>query len=201
MEKKQDVIVVDYTYWAKRCRELKHNTSRQPEVILEAQGPLGLSFLVRIMLEDAEANTARIEEIFVAYQGHIGRRVRWLFEEKGEILISKYRSKSTEDNIMLAALSLGAEDVEFGEWDVVRILCAAGKLETIAELLEFEDIEVYEKRLCYLPRDYFEVYEQSQIMLVIDLMNALLEQETVLDISADFLLNDVVCKQLGYEVY
>lgn len=65
---------------------------------------------------------------------------------------------------MLAALSVGAEDVEFGEGDVVRIICAAGKLEQVAELLEFEDdVHVYAKRLCYQPQAYLTLHGEQEI--------------------------------------
>ena len=193
---------MDYTYWAQHLRELKHNDEGRDELILEGEGPYRLSFIIRVMTCEVEAARAEIADLFTAYQGRLGVPVRWLFTEKGEILVSKYHSQTTEDQIMLAALSVGAEDVEFGEGDVVRIICPAGKLEEVAELLEFEDdVHVYEKRLCYQPQALFDLHAEQEIETVIALMEALAEREDVLDVAADFELDDLICKRMGYDVY
>lgn len=193
---------VDHTYWSQRLRELKHNDEGKEELVLEGEGPYRLSFIIRLMTNEPEAAKEELAELFNAYQGRLGTPVRWLYTEKGEILVSKYHSQTTEDQIMLAALSVGAEDVEFGEGDVVRIICAAGKLEQVAELLEFEDdVHVYAKRLCYQPQALFDLHGEQEIELVIALMEALAEREDVLDVAADFELDDLICKKMGYDVY
>ena len=192
---------MDYSYWAQRMRELKHNDSGLEELVLEGVGPYRSSFILRVMIEQPEGAKESLADLFAVYQGNLDAPVRWLFIEKGEVLVSKYRSQSTEDQIMLAALSVGAEDVEFGEGDVVRIICPAGKLEQIAELLEFEDVHVYAARLCYQPQALFELHAEKEIEIMIALMDALLEREDVLDVAADFQLDDLICKKMGYDVY
>lgn len=192
---------MDYTYWAQRLRELKHNDQRKEEFILEGQGPYRLSFVIRVMAEEKEAAAEVLDGLFADYQGKLGEPVRWLFREKGEVLVSKYCSQLSEDQIMLAALSVGAEDVEFGEGDVARIICAADKLEQIAELMEFEDVYVYTHRICYQPLALFAIQKRSEIEAVIALMEALVENEAVLDVASDFSLDDIICKNMGYDVY
>ncbi len=192
---------MDYTYWAQRLRELKHNDQEKSEFILEGRGPYRLSFVIRAMAEEKEIVTEELADLFAVCQGRLGEPVRWLFVEKGEVLVSKYRSQLSEDQIMLAALSVGAEDVEFGEGDVARIICAAGKLEQIAELLEFEDVYVYTQRICYQPQELFALQQREEIEAVIALMEALVENDAVLDVAADFLLDDIICKNMGYDVY
>ena len=193
--------MMDYTYWSSRLRELKQNDQNLPEYVVEGEGPYRLSFVIRLMTAQKEAKVAELADLFTAYQGQLGVPVRWLFAEKGEILVSKYYSQSSEDQIMLAALSVGAEDVEFGDGDVARIVCPASKLSQIAELLEFEDIAVAQKRLCYQPKALFDLHDKQQIELVIALMEALVEREDVLDVAADFELDDLICKKMGYDVY
>lgn len=192
---------MDYAYWAERLREGRRNAANWPETVWEAQGPLGLSFMVRTMAQAPGADKALLAAVFAAHEGALERPVRWLFEEKGEILISRYHAQTTESDIMLAALSLGAEDVEFGEGDVVRVLCRPGKLAEIAELLAFEDIEPSCYRLCYRPKALFALHEEAQIKQVIALMDELTALEIVLDIAADFQLDDIICKKWGYDVY
>lgn len=192
---------MDYTYWAELCREQKDNREQLEEILLEGRGPGGISVIIRVKTANQVETAADFALFFEKRQGHLGEKVRWLFREKGEILVSKYYSNQTEDAIMLAALSVGAEDVEFGEGDVVRILCPARKLADIAELLEFEDVPVRTKRLCYQPKELFPFYQVAEIQAIIALMEDLTKRDDVLDVTADFLLDDVVCKKLGFHVY
>lgn len=191
---------MDYTYWSALCRENKRPKADEETFFVEAQGPFRLSFIVRGAAADVNAARAAVEAVFAAHQGNAKQKVQWLFQLFGEIYISKYANNISEDNIMLVALSLGALDIEFGVGDVARILTKPEKLEETAAILEMEDMEALSCQLCYQPKDLFEICDDGAVQEVVALMNDLMALEVVMDISANFLLNDLCCKRMGFDV-
>lgn len=85
-------------------------------------------------------DTAFLEDCFARHGGKFGQAVHWLFQQKGQILISKWQSGVDENTLVLEGLGAGAEDVRFDDGDLVEILTKPRKLQDISDILELEEI-------------------------------------------------------------
>ncbi len=188
---------VDYTYWSEQYRELKRTPSDATTFYFEALGPNRVSLMIRAATDDENKVKERLRAILTAFGGTFEHPVKWLFKSYGEIFVSKYQTSVPEETIMLVALSLGALDVEFARHDVVRILTPEKRLTETAEILETENIEVISRQICYQPIDLVEITDQTAAVQIMRLMETLFDDEAVMDVSADFYINDLLGKKMG----
>ena len=63
-----------------------------------------------------------LADCFLRYGGKYGEKVEWLYKTRGQILISKWKSGLDENTLVLEGLSAGADDVRFGDDDLVEIV-------------------------------------------------------------------------------
>ena len=109
----------------------------------------------------------------------------YLFEQKGYLLAG-----GTEDEVMLAALDAGAEDVRpsAGQFEVV---CAAGDLETVRVALVEAGIPVDSAEVTQLPMTTVALKEDTA-RSVLRLVDALEDLDDVQAVYANFDIPDEV---------
>lgn len=132
----------------------------------------------------------RLQEIFQRNHGVYGQPVTWLFREKGQILISKYRSGMDENTLVLEGLGAGAEDVRFDDGDLVEVLCSKSKLRTIADIFELEDISILQSNVVLLPQALTPLEAMEQMQHLLFLLEDLLNLEQIYNFTADFWIAD-----------
>ena len=92
-------------------------------IVYEGYGPGGVSIMVEAATDSRNRTAAEVRAAFTRHNGKLGESgsVQWLFEQKGIIEIdAKGRSA---DEIELAAIDAGAEDVE-ADGDLASRPCA-----------------------------------------------------------------------------
>jgi YebC/PmpR family DNA-binding regulatory protein len=82
------------------------------EITYEGYGPAGTAVLVQVMTDNRNRTVAEIRNVFSRNGGNLGENgcVDWLFEQKGVIEIPL--AKLDADEVMLAAIDAGADDVD-----------------------------------------------------------------------------------------
>src|SRR5690606_39294715 len=82
------------------------------ELFYEGYGPGGVAVMLQIMTDNRNRTASEIRHIFSRYGGSLGESgcVAWMFSRKGEIRIAK--EGVDEDELMMAAVEAGADDVE-----------------------------------------------------------------------------------------
>ena len=82
------------------------------EITYEGYGPGGTAVMVQVMTDNRNRTVAEIRNVFSRNGGNLGENgcVDWLFEQKGVIEIKLERLDP--DEVTLAAIDAGAEDVE-----------------------------------------------------------------------------------------
>jgi YebC/PmpR family DNA-binding regulatory protein len=82
------------------------------EITYEGYGPAGTAVLVQVMTDNRNRTVAEIRSVFSRNGGNLGEAgcVDWLFEQKGVVEIPL--EKLDADEVMLAALDAGADDVD-----------------------------------------------------------------------------------------
>ena len=87
------------------------------EITYEGYGPAGTAVLVQVMTDNRNRTVAEIRNVFSRNGGNLGENgcVDWLFEQKGVIEIPL--EKLDPDEVTLAAIDAGADDVDPVELD------------------------------------------------------------------------------------
>ncbi len=104
------------------------------EVSYEGYGPGGAAILVTAVTDNRNRTVAAVRHEFAKAGGSLGENgsVAWQFEPRGAISVAV--GERDADEIALAAIEAGAEDVETAE-DAVEVQTAPGELEDVRRAL------------------------------------------------------------------
>ena len=177
--------MADYTNWLKRC--VYRNYMEQELALYQGQGPGRTSFL---FYGHPDTNEEMLADCFLRYGGKYGEKVEWLYKTRGQILISKWKSGLDENTLVLEGLSAGADDVRFGDDDLVEIMTKSAKLQQVADILELEDIPILWAGNILVPRDLIPVQEDEAITNILSLLDEITAMESIVNLSADFWILD-----------
>jgi YebC/PmpR family DNA-binding regulatory protein len=172
---------------AKGCGEL--DMANYEELTMEGYGTGGVAVLLEILTDNRNRTASEVRHAFTSYSGNLGTNgcVGYMFHRKGVILVGG--EDVDEDQLMLTALDLGAEDVseEDEGWE---ILTAPDTFETIRNGLQQIGLAVESAELTFVP-DNTQVIEGDQAELFIRMVETLEECDDVqgvhhnADISAE----------------
>ena len=164
------------------------------EVRYEGYGPNGIAVIVEAMTDNRNRTASNIRSTFAKRGGNLGETgsVAFLFDRKGQIVYPA--SAGSEDEVMMAALDAGAEDVESSE-DGHVIWCADTELSEVSAALESALGEAEHTKLVWRPQTTTELDLEAAQSLV-RLIEALEDDDDVQSVTANFELSDEVMAQL-----
>ena len=164
------------------------------EMIYEGYGPGGVAVLLEATSDNKNRSAAELRALFLKYHGHMAGpgSVAWMFHRKGLITITA--PGLSEDDVILAALDAGAEDVRSHE-DVIEVVTPPdNKLDAVAKALEHAKIPIASAKLSYLPGNLAPVTDPHIAEQVLALLEALDDHDDVqtvhanLDLAPDLLV-------------
>ena len=111
------------------------------EIVYEGYGPGGIAVLVEAQTDNRNRTAAEVRSMFSKAGGQLAGSgaVAWQFEPRG--LIEVPRAGIDVDEVTLAAIDAGAEDVDSDE-ETVEIYTSPGDLEAVRKALEAAGIPV-----------------------------------------------------------
>ena len=88
------------------------STDAYEEISYEGYGPAGVAVLCDILTDNRNRTASEVRYIFSRNNGNLGETgcVSWMFERKGRITVSL--EDKDEDELMMVALELGADDFQ-----------------------------------------------------------------------------------------
>ena len=113
------------------------------EIVYEGYGPGGIAVLVEAATDNRNRTAAEVRSMFTKAGGQLAGSgaVAWQFEPRG--LIAVLRDGQTDaDEIALAAIDAGAEDVDTESDDTIEIYTSPGDLEAVRKALEGAGVAV-----------------------------------------------------------
>lgn len=121
------------------------------EVSYEGYGPSGVAILVAAMTDNRNRAAAEMRSVFHRGGGNLGESgsVRWLFDEKGVILVEP--DGGDPDEIGLLAIDAGADDVQTEDGGLV-IYTDPGRLEEVRSALERSGTTVASSEVTMVPK-------------------------------------------------
>lgn len=158
------------------------NAVQLQEVLYEGYGPGGVAILVEAATDNVNRTFPEVRLAFTKHGGNLAEKgaVAFQFARKGVI-----RVKGAGDELMLAALDAGAEDVqEAGEESL--IYTEPGELAKVRDALKEAGVDVIEAELTYVPSSTIEVSNRETAGKIMRLMDALEDVEDVTATHVNF---------------
>ena len=153
-------------------------------IVYEGYGPGGVSVMVEAATDSRNRTAAEVRAAFTRHNGKLGESgsVQWLFEQKGIIEVAA--SGRDPDEIELAAIDVGAEDVE-RDGDLVIVYTAPRRFEAVKKALETQKLKITDAEISMRPSNTVRL-EGDQARKVISLVEALEDLEDVQKVHANF---------------
>jgi YebC/PmpR family DNA-binding regulatory protein len=165
------------------------------EMTYEGYGPGGVAILLEAATDNKNRSAAEIRALFAKHHGHLAGSgsVAWMFHRKGLITITA--PGVAEDDVILATLDAGAEDVRSHE-DIIEVITAPdNSLHTITKALEAAKIPIATAKLSYIPGNLAPITDAQVAEQVLDLIHALDDHDDVQTVHANLeLAPDLLAK-------
>jgi len=147
------------------------------EVLYEGYGPGGVAILVECATDNLNRTYPEVKFAFTKHGGSIAEKgaVAFQFAHKGII-----RVKGIGDNLMLAALDAGAEDVQ-EEGEESTVYTDQKELAKVRDALKIGGLEVIDAELSYTPANTIEITDAETLGKIERLMDVLDELDDVVN--------------------
>ena len=164
------------------------------EIRYEGYGPNGIAVIVEAMTDNRNRTASNVRSTFSKNGGNLGETgsVGFMFERKGEIAYEA--GVGDADDVLMAAIEAGAEDVESSE-DGHLIYCADTDLHEVSNALEMDLGESQSTKLIWKPTTTTEL-DVDGLRSLMKLVDALEDDDDVQRVTTNFEANDEVMAAL-----
>jgi len=171
---------------------------RLEEVRYEGYGPAGVAIMVDAFTDNRNRTSASIKHRFSKFGGNLGESnsVGWMFERKG--VISASAGQKDPEEVGLAAIEAGADDVEV-DGKAVEVTTAPNIFEKVKAALESMGVTVDNAEITMQPKQTVPVGEDKAVS-VLRLMEALEEDDDVQQVYANFDIPTNVLERVSAQV-
>ena len=163
-------------------------------ITYEGYAPGGVAVLIDVLTDNRNRTASDVRYAFSKNGGKLGTNgsVAYLFERKGIILIPK--DDTDEDELMMAALEAGAEDVEEQESDY-RVVTSPEDFAAVREALDEAGIPYENAEITMEPQNSIDL-EAGTARQTLRLIDALEENDDVQEVYANFDISDEVMAEV-----
>jgi YebC/PmpR family DNA-binding regulatory protein len=168
------------------------------ELRYEGYGPAGVAILVDAMTDNRNRTAASLKHIFSKYGGNLAESnaVAWMFDRKGIIALDP--AGKDPDDIGLAAIEAGAEDIQVEDGSV-EITTSPSDLESVKTAVEGLGVKVENAEITMHPKQTVPV-EEDKAASVLRLMEHLEEDDDVQQVYANFDIPADVLERVSAQV-
>lgn len=166
------------------------------EMCYEGYGPGGIALIVEVATDNTNRSANDIRSTFTKNGGSIATpgSVSYQFDRKGEIKLAA--SAGSEDEVLLAALEAGAEDVQ-SDSDEHVVLTAPSGLNAVAGALRTAGYELVSERLVSLPQIVTVIDDVGAAKQALRLFELLDDYPDTMNVFVNFEIADEVLEALG----
>jgi YebC/PmpR family DNA-binding regulatory protein len=152
------------------------------EILYEGYGPGGVAILAECATDNINRTYPDVKLAFSKHGGSIADKgsVAFQFDRKGVV-----RVKGSGDEVLLAALDAGAEDVQEEDGESV-IYTAPTDMAKVRDALRASGLEITEAELSYVPNNTVEITDKDTAGKIMRLMDALEDLDDVSNTHVNF---------------
>jgi YebC/PmpR family DNA-binding regulatory protein len=160
------------------------------QITYEGYAPHGVAILIDVLTDNRNRTGSDVRTALKKNGGSVAEpgAVAWQFERKGIITVP---GSVSEDDVMLAALDAGAEDIT-DEGDTWRVTTAPHDVTAVQDALVAAGIAVDSADTTMLPTSTIELDTPEAAKSVLRVIDALDENDDVQDVYANFDIPDAV---------
>lgn len=151
-------------------------------ITYEGYGPSGTAFMVQCLTDNKNRTAADVRHYFSKYGGNLGSTgcVSYLFDRKGIIGIEK-SDEIDEEELMLAALEAGAEDLKVEE-EYFEVITSPEDYITVNKEIKEMGYKLANSELAFLPQNYVKLEKEEDIKIIVKLIDALEDNDDVQEV-------------------
>jgi YebC/PmpR family DNA-binding regulatory protein len=156
--------------------------------IYEGYGPGGVAMFVEVLTDNKNRTVSEVRHLFNKYNGSMAASgaVAWVFEQKGLIVVPKEGVE--EEDLMMVALEMGAEDI-VEEENTFEIFTPVADTDVVRKAVEEAGITIERSELTRIPQNSVEVEGKTAQQLLV-LMEMLDDNDDVQRVYANFDISD-----------
>jgi YebC/PmpR family DNA-binding regulatory protein len=155
------------------------------EIVYEGYGPGGVAVLVEAATDNRNRTAADVRSIFTKAGGQLAGSgaVAWQFEPRGLIAIAP--DGQDPDEVALAAIDAGAEDVDTDDPEAMEIFTSPADLERVRQALEAAGIGIDSAESTMIAKQTVEL-DSTKARQALRLVEQLEELDDVQRVTANF---------------
>jgi len=152
------------------------------EVVYEGYGPGGIAVIVNCLTDNRNRTAANIRHYFDKYNGNLGQAgsVTFMFDRKGILGIEK-TDDIDEDELMMQAIELGAEDIESSDFGF-EIKTDPMEFNNVKKGLEEAGYSFVIAELSMIPQNMTELTDEKDIKNMENLIDTIEEDDDVQEV-------------------
>lgn len=157
-------------------------------IVYEGYAPGGVALMVDTLTDNRNRTGGEIRNIFSKLGGSMAEpgAVGWQFSRRGVVLVA---SGPSEDEVMLAALDAGADDVS-SDGDSWRVTCEPSVVFDVKSAIEAAGLSVVSADSTMVSSTTIEVTDADTARKILKIMEALEDNDDVQDVYANFDISD-----------
>ena len=136
------------------------------EMTYEGYGVGGTAFIVEALTDNKNRTAGDVRHLFDKYGGSMGATgcVSFMFKRKGVITVSK--ADIGEDDLMMAALDAGAEDILSEDDEVFEVLTSPADFDGVRSALDAAGVKMLSAEVTMIPENEVTPDEAQQTTLL-----------------------------------
>lgn len=166
------------------------------EINYEGYAAGGAAILLEIATDNRNRTASDIRHLFAKYGGNLGESgcVAYLFDRVGMIVVNREDIKTDEEEFMLMAIEMGADDVREAD-DTLEIITSPDAFMEVRDSLE-KEVKIEEADIIMLPQTTVEITDEATAAKIIKLVDALEDHDDVQDLYSNFSISDELMEKL-----
>ena len=166
------------------------------EINYEGYAAGGAALLLDIATDNRNRTASDIRHLFAKYGGNLGESgcVAYLFDRVGMIVVNREDIKTDEEEFMLKAIEMGADDVREAD-DTLEIITSPDAFMEVRDNLE-KEVKIEEADIIMLPQTTVEITDESTAAKIIKLVDALEDHDDVQNLYSNFSIPDELMEKL-----
>jgi YebC/PmpR family DNA-binding regulatory protein len=166
------------------------------EINYEGYAAGGVAILLDIATDNRNRTASDIRHLFSKFGGNLGESgcVSYLFDRVGLITVNREDIKMDEEEFMLMAIELGADDVREEE-ETLEIITNPDNFMEVKESLE-KTIKIEEADIVMLPQMTVEITDEAVAARILKLIDALEDHDDVQNLYSNVSIPDELLEKL-----
>jgi len=179
----------------KKGAGLDKNAASYEEISYEGFGPAGTAIYIHVITDNKNRAVSDVKAILSKKGGNMGGAgtVAWMFERKGVIVIP---IKGDLEELQLQVIDAGAENM-IEDGGNLEVHTDSTDLAKVRDALKAAGVELESAEITFIPKQTVKIEDEEDGRKVLNLIDALEENEDVSDVYCNFDMSEELIEKMG----